>query len=511
MKKIYITTTIGGVITAPHIGFTLELVQADVFARWHRILGKEVFFLSGADENNLKNIYIVKKKKISFKKFCDCKTGQFLKLKKALNLSYDNFIRTSDKKRHFPGAQKLWKICKNDIYKKKYKGLYCSNCEMFYRDDLKNKICPKHKTKLKIFKEVNYFFQLSKYQKRLDKLISTDKIKIIPEIRKNEVLGFIRSGLKDFSISRPVTRTKGLGIPVPNDPTQTLHAWFDALSAYLTGIGYGINTKKFKKWWPVNLQIMGKSILRFHAIYWPAILLAAGFKLPNAIFVHGFITVNGGKIKSSDNNANPFKMVEKYGTDPIRYYLLRKISDWKDGDFSIEHFEECYNTDLVNGLGNLLFRTLTMVSKYFNDKIPKINIRKTNKWRIDNQTFGIFIEKIWLLYESNFENLSLNKTLNLVWCFIKLVNSYINELQPFNSIKYDKNKTAYILYNALESLRHIAWMIRPFMPDTSDKIFIQLGIPKWEIKKPISKIKKWGGLICDIRIKNFILFPKKLL
>src|SRR3990172_6810474 len=316
-NRFYVTTAIPYVNAAPHIGFAFEIVQADAIARYHRSIGDDTFFLTGTDENALKNVQSAEKSGIPVQKFVDQNSQRFEDLKGALNLSFDDFIRTTEE-RHVKGAQIFWEACNpDDIYKKTYKGLYCVGCEEFKTPkELVEGKCPEHGTVPEEVEEENYFFKLSRYQKQLEKLIEKDELKIIPETRKNEVLSFVRSGLEDFSISRTQERAHGWGIPVPGDPSQTLFVWFDALTNYITALGYGGDGKKFKKYWkenPQRVHVIGKGILRFHAVYWPAMLLSARIPLPSEIFVHGYLTVEGQKIsKSLGNVVDPYALVEKY-------------------------------------------------------------------------------------------------------------------------------------------------------------------------------------------------------
>ena len=310
MRKFYLSTALPYVNEKPHCGFALEIIQADVIARYHRLLGEEVFFLTGTDENSLKNVRAAREEGIPVKKLVDRNAKKFYELKKVLNLSFDDFIRTTEK-RHIKGAQKLWEACKKDIYKKFYRGLYCVGCEEFYKEsELENGLCPEHKKRPELVEEENYFFKLSKYQDKLKRIIETDEVKIIPKTRKNEALSFINSGLEDICISRSAERGRGWGIPVPDDQTQVQWTWFDALSNYINALGYAENSKKFQVWWTKNenkLHIIGKGILRFHTVYFIGILLSANLKLPKTIFVHGYLTSAGQKMsKSLGNVIDPF-------------------------------------------------------------------------------------------------------------------------------------------------------------------------------------------------------------
>jgi len=362
MKKFYITTSIPYTNALPHIGFALEAVQADVLARYHKKLGEGVFFLTGTDEHGLKIKKAAKAVKKTPQEFVDEISARFLELTKVLNISNDDFIRTTDKKRHWPAVKKLWLKLKdnNDIYKKKYKGYYCSGCEAFVTEkDLVQGKCPIHQKEPELIEEENYFFRLSKYLPVIKKEIEKGDLKIIPQARQNEVLGYIKTGIEDVSFSR--AKEKYWGFEVPGDPSQIIYVWGDALPNYISAIGYEKETKQFKKLWPADVHCIGKDILKFHAVIWPAMLLSAGLELPKSIFVHGFINVAGQKMsKSLGNVVDPFELIKKYGVDTVRYFLLREIPSTEDGDFTREKFEQRYNSDLASGIGNLVARVNAM-------------------------------------------------------------------------------------------------------------------------------------------------------
>jgi len=472
-RKLYITTAIDYVNASPHIGHALEKIQADVIARYYRLLDEEVFFLTGTDENSLKNVQAAEKERIDVKELVEKYAERFYQLKEALNLSFDDFIRTTEE-RHTKGAQKLWLACKEDIYKKTYKGLYCVGCEVFYKEgELINGLCPEHKTKPELIEEENYFFRLSKYQNELEKIIETDKIQIIPESRKNEVLSFIRSGLEDICISRSAERAKGWGIPVPDDPTQIIWVWFDALTNYITALGYAKDSEKFQEFWQENenkLHIIGKGISRFHCIYWPAILLSAKLSLPNTIFIHGYITVSGQKMsKSLGNVIDPFELVKRYGTDPVRYFLLREISPTEDGDFTDEKFRERYNADLAKGLGNLVARVITLATKL---KTQNLKLKtKTQNLKLKEK-----IDKTQEKYKKALEEFKFNEALISIWDLIHFCDKYIEEKRPWET------KDPEVISDLLIALSNIAKLLKPFLPETSEKILEQL---KTKESKPL--------------------------
>jgi len=368
MAKFYITTSIPYVNSRPHAGHALEFIQADVIARYHRQKGEEVLLLSGSDENAIKNVQAAEQARVPVQQFIDENAELFYKLAKALGVQFDVFQKGSDK-RHHESSQKLWELCSKagDIYKKSYEGLYCVGCETFYTPNElnENQECSEHPgKKLEKISEENYFFKLSKYQDQLIDLIEKDELKIVPATRKNEMLAFLKQPLQDISISRSNERAKNWGVPIPEDDSQRMYVWFDALNIYQSGVGFGLDGEQYKKWWPADVHVIGKGITRFHAIYWPAFLLSAGLSLPKTIFVHGYITVDGQKMsKSLGNVIDPFELVEKYGVDAVRYFFLREIPSTEDGDFSYEKFETRYNADLAGGLGNLVARVLTLAEK----------------------------------------------------------------------------------------------------------------------------------------------------
>ena len=470
-KKFYITTAIDYVNAKPHLGHALEKVQADVLARYHRLLGESVLFLTGTDENSLKNVKAAEKVNRGVKDFVDQNARRFYELKDALNLSFDDFIRTTQE-RHIKGVRKLWSASKKDIYKKKYQGLYCVECEEFYREsELVNGLCPIHKIKPELVEEEDYFFRLSKYQEEIKKLIQEDKIKIIPKSRKNEVMSFINSGLEDICVSRSAKRAHNWGIDVPSDNSQKIWVWFDALSNYITALGYGESSQKFQEWWQGNenkLHVIGKGITRFHAVYWPGFLLSAKLSLPNTIFVHGYITSNGQKMsKSIGNVVDPFDLVRKYGTDAVRYFLLREIPSTEDGDFTQEKFENRYNGDLAFGLGNLVSRVLTLAAKPAY-KFPSVQIADS---KVQAE-----IDKTKRNYKQALEEFKFNEALKAIWALIGFCDKYIEEEKPWENI----NNKLSIINDLLLAIENIAELLKPFLPQTSEKIFNQLKARKPE-------------------------------
>lgn len=468
-KRIFISTAIPYVNGDPHIGHSLEYVQTDVLARYHRLqVGKEnVFSLTGTDENALKNVLAAEQAGIKTIEYIDQKTAEFEKLSKTLNLSFDDFIRTTEK-RHIEGVQKLWRAFKKeDIYQDTYEGMYCVGCEEFKTDkDLVDGMCPEHKKKPELVKEKNYFFKLSNYQGIIEKLITEDTIKIVPEKRKNEVLGFLREGLKDFSISRSRARARDWGVRVPNDETQVMYVWVDALSNYITALDYAHGGEKYQSFWNNNeverIHVIGKGIVKFHALYWIGMLLSAGVPLPTQEFVHGYVTVEGNKIgKSLGNAIHPNEVVAKYGVDAFRYYLLREIPAYGDGDFSWTRMQEVYSSDLVNGLGNLVSRVATMAST-------------TNGYQyVDQRSRSEELTGLKLDVDIAMERYQFDEAIKLIWGSVSGVDSYLSKERPWKLDLADENQKLskyVILTTAIDNIKDIGEALAPFLPETSARI-----------------------------------------
>ena len=471
MAKFYITAAIPYVNAAPHIGHALEFVQADVIARSHRQKGEEVLLLSGSDENAIKNVQAAEQTGVPVQQFIDENADLFRKLADSLGVQFDVFQKGSNPQHH-ESSQKLWELCSKagDIYKKSYEGLYCVGCETFYTPDEldTNQECFEHPgKKLERVSEENYFFRLSKYQEQLIDLIERDELRIVPTTRKNEVLSFLKQPLQDISISRSNERAKNWGVPVPQDDSQRMYVWFDALNIYQSGIGFGSDEGKYKKWWPANVHVIGKGITRFHAIYWPAFLLSSGLSLPKSIFVHGYITVDGQKMsKSLGNVIDPFELVEKYGTDAVRYFFLREIPSFEDGDFSYEKFETRYNADLAGGLGNLVARVLT-VAKTAGVNIPgKLQDREFQELLSQKER-----EILELLSEFQF-----SLALERIWDIIQFSDKYIEKNRPWEQPETKKE----VIGDLLLAISHIVDLLQPFLPQTSEKITQQLQQGKGE-------------------------------
>ncbi len=462
MKRTYITTAIPYVNADPHIGFALELVQTDAYARWRRQQGDAVRFLTGTDENALKNVQAAESRGVDIQSFVDKLSQRFRELAVVLGASPDDFIRTREE-RHIQGAQKLWRSCKpDDIYRKKYTGLYCVGCEVFYRQEELDEEgnCPEHKRPPERVEEENYFFRLSHYQEEIHRLIATGELEIIPDTRRNEVLRFIEQGLEDFSVSRSNARARGWGVPVPDDPSQVMYVWFDALSNYINAVDYAHESDLYDQWWrnAEVVHVIGKGIIRFHAVYWIAMLLSAGVPLPKKIFVHGYIHVKGEKMsKSLGNVVDPFDLAEAYGADAVRYFLLRHIPAWSDGDFTFDQFHAAYTSALVNDLGNLVQRVFAMIERYAEGTVQLTN----PPHRLDRVD-------AWM------EQFQFDKALEEIWGEVSWANRFIEEKKPWELAK-DSSPDAQedlreVLGTLAASIREIGDRLVPFLPQTADAI-----------------------------------------
>ncbi|MGI0141259.1 MAG: methionine--tRNA ligase [Candidatus Micrarchaeales archaeon] len=484
-SKFYITTAIPYVNAAPHLGHALEFVQTDAIARYHKSLGEDVFLTTGSDENSLKNVRAAEKLGITPALLCEKNAKMFRELAEKIELSFDSFVRSSVKEEHWKGPEMLWELCNKsgDIYTKMYSGLYCVECEEFYMEkELIKGLCPEHGIKPEIVEEENYFFRLSKYQKQIEELISKDELRIMPESRKSEMLTFVKEGLQDFSVSRSVKRAKGWGVPVPGDQSQIMFVWFDALAIYLTGIGYPQNKEKFEKYWPADVHVIGKGITRFHALYWPGILMSAGLALPKNIFIHGYITVNGQKMsKSIGNVLDPLMLIDKYGAEKLRYYLLKSIPTFEDGDFSETGLVEAINNELVGNLGNFIHRSLTFI---WNNYSGKLGVKKLEKQDED------FLQKISTLEGEATKLLGECRLHEAMLRILEIgndANKYFQSNAPWELIKTDKENTERILFVCWQACGIIVRLLYPYTPSSSEKLLNILGTSTTEgiaIKQP---------------------------
>ncbi len=473
-NSFFITTPIYYVNDYPHIGHAYTSIACDVLARFNRLKKKKTMFLTGTDEHGLKIEQAAKKKDMDTKKFVDHMSLGFKDLTKNLNLSNDFFIRTTEEY-HKKASQHIWNILKknNQIYLDKYKGWYSISDEAYFNDDevtidkkTKKKIAPSG-NEVKWVEEESYFFKLSEWQKKLLDFYKKNPDFIGPESRKNEVIKFVEGGLNDLSISRT---TFSWGVEVPNDEKHVMYVWLDALINYLSAIGYP--DKKYKKFWPADLHIVGKDIIRFHAVYWPAFLLAAEIEPPKRIFAHGWWTNEGKKIsKSLGNVIDPNDIIKEYGLDPLRFFLLKEVPFGNDGDFSKKSLETRINSDLANDLGNLVQRVLTIINKDFDGKLNKINEITDHDKKLYN-----YPKELLKNIEENYQKQDFHKVIENIWNLISQSNKYVDENAPWQLIKDNKERAGDVLNILTIIIAKISILINPIMPEVSEKILNKIGL-----------------------------------
>ncbi len=501
-NKVFVSTSIPYVNGEPHVGFAMEGIEADVVARYFRLIGKDTFFSTGADENGVKIYKTAHAQGIDTQELCDKNAQKFKDLGEALGFSNNGFIRTTDQKKHWPGAQEMWKRIQanDDIYKKTYEGLYCEGCETFVTEkELVDGNCPNHKKPPVKIAEENYFFRLSKYTDQIKELILNNTLKVVPDFRKNEILALLEEGLQDVSFSR-TRHSLPWGVPVPDDDTQVMYVWCDALTNYISGLGFGGKDADYQKFWDNDeverIHVIGKDITRFHLAIWPGMLLSAGVKLPTKILVHGFITADGEKMsKSLGNVVDPFEYTKEYGVDPLRYYLLREIPIGRDGDFTRQHFEEIYNAHLANGLGNLVNRVVIMSKKH------EVNLTDFEDLIDGEKT----ITEFWKNYKEKMDGLLLNEGVQVVWDLIDFANKKIDQEKPWVLAKEDVARMEKVLAGLVEVIRHIAIMLSPIMPETSQRIRKILGLGEID---SMEKVSQWKGEKITNLQKPEVLFPR---
>ena len=507
-EKFYITTPIYYVNDDPHIGHAYTTLAADILARWRRLQRHEVFFLTGTDEHGQKVEQAAAKRGVSPQRHADELVVHFQDLWKRLQVSNDDFVRTTEG-RHTKVVQQvlqqLWD--RKEIYEDTYEGWYCLPDERFWTEkDLVDGKCPDCGRPVAPLAERNYFFKMGQYQERLKRHIRENSRFIQPESRRNEVLGFLEKPLGDLFISRPKSRL-AWGIPIPFAPDYVTYVWLDALVNYISIPGYATDPDRFQKWWPADLHLVGKDILTTHAVYWSTILMALEIPLPARLFAHGWWTVNGEKMsKSRGNVVNPVEIIEAFGVDAFRYFLFREVPFGQDGDFSKEALINRINSDLANDLGNLLSRTLNLVEQFTEGVIPGPSFSHPEEEEVKNIARGLFNP-----IEDAFDRLEFHLALGEIWKLVNRTNGYIEQMSPWKLAKKtdEKEKLQTVLYTAAEALRFIALYLRPFMPQTAREMERQLGLPASYETILLEKGRVWGGHLVNIRTaKGRSLFPR---
>ncbi len=512
-RTIFISNTIPYVNARPHLGHAFEFVQTDAYARFMRGMGHDVFDLSGSDENSLKNVLAAEAEGISTSALVDRNVEYFTALRPLLQLSYDGFIRTSADDLHRRGATKFWEAlaANDDLYTKTYGGLYCVGCEQFYLDsELIEGRCPEHGTVPEFIEEENYFFRLSRYQRQLIELIESGSLKIVPETRRNEVLSFVRGGLQDISFSRSAQRARGWGIPVPGDPDHVMYVWMDALTNYITALDWVDDGERYRRYWAgadERIHVVGKGVTRFHAVYWPAMLMAAGLPTPTTVVVHGYVTVGGGKLsKSTGNVVDPEALVIEQGADAVRQFLLAELSPIADGDFTVERLVRRYNADLANGLGNLVSRVTTMVTNYRDGRVPD---------RPDDADAPLraAADVAAAAYTHALDEFDHREACQALWDFVRQANAYVEEETPWNLAKAERGGDAdagrhldVVIYDLVAALRFLGTHLRPILPGSSTTMLAALGGTDDGVTIDVP----WGTDVAGAMVtKPPALFPRK--
>ena len=515
MGPFYVTTAIPYVNAEPHLGFALELVQADVLARYHRLRGDDTWFLTGTDENSLTNVLAAERAGLAVRALVDANAEVFRALTGALGISNDDFIRTATDPRHLHGAPAFWQACAQagDVYRRPYRGLYCVRCERFYQtDELVAGLCPEHEIAPELIEEENYFFRLSRYAGQLADLLDSGALKVLPAWRHDETRAFVERGLTDFSISRSRARARGWGIPVPGDPDQVMYVWFDALTNYVTALGYGTDAAGYRRRWIDGAQrvhVIGKDIVRFHAVYWPALLLSAGAPPPTTIVVHGFLSRDGRRMsKTLGTGVDPAALAAAWGVDAVRYWLLREVPPAGDADYTDASLERAYVADLANDLGNLLQRTLGMIHRYRAGAVPRRPPGAPTSLESAAAPLDATLEQAlgggW----------DPRMALDAIFALVTRANRTVAETAPWTLAQAERGGDAAagwrldtLLWELAECLRVVGEALRPLLPDTATRLLAQLGVaPATEWTRGL----QWGRLPIETRVETPTpLFPRR--
>jgi len=514
-RRYYITTAIDYVNASPHIGHAYEKIIADVLARFHRLRGAEVYFLTGTDEHGQKNATSAAAAGVPVKAFVDENAAKFRDLARLLNLSIDDFIRTTEP-RHARAVEAIWRrvAAAGDFYKKNYQALYCVGHEAFVtKSDLVNGKCPAHDAEPIVIEEDNYFFRLSKYRPHLRRLFEDRRDFVVPASRYGEMLNLIDT-LEDISVSRPVEKLSW-GIPVPGDPTHVIYVWFDALTNYISAVGFGEDETQFTRWWPVSHHLIGKDINRFHSLLWPAMLISAGVQPPRQVLVHGFITVEGQKIsKTLGNVIDPGALARELAAasgaspevavDAIRYFLLREIPFGEDGDFSRSGLIHRFNADLANDYGNLLNRTLPQLERHFEGRVPACG-PEAGKDALLRQVASDVASSV----DRAIDRLDFKGALEEIWRLLGTANKYIDEEAPWQTVRADRARAGTVLYNTLEAVRVATILVSPWLPSAAGRVWEQLGTSVPLSSQRLSDAAGWGGLPPGARVRpGAPIFPR---
>lgn len=473
MSKFYITTPIYYVNDEPHIGHAYTTILADVLTRFHHESGDETFFLTGTDEHGQKVFQAARERNVGPKEHCDEMVLRFKNLWEKLHIGYTQFIRTTDSSHKVVVQSILQTIFdRGDIYHDEYSGHYCVGCERFYTEkELEGGKCPQHQTELKVLTEKNYFFKMSEYQQQLIDYIDEHPSFIQPDFRRNEVLGFLRQPLEDLCISRPKSRLSW-GIDLPFDDDYVTYVWFDALINYITAVGATKDAEKFERWWPVNYHLIGKDILTAHAVYWPTMLFAAGLPQPKTIFAHGWWLSEDFKMsKSLGNVVNPLDLIEEYGVDPVRYFLMRDMVLGQDANFSLEGFVRRYNSDLANDLGNLVGRVSTLISRNFGGNVPPRGELTEAETELNSQA-----GRLGDLVLDHISRMRLNEAVEEIMQLVRSINRYMEREAPWKLVKDDRDRAGTVLYTASDCLRRALILMHPIMPVRIERILSMLGL-----------------------------------